>query len=215
MKSGGAAPHRLVGSPRGSLRVVSSPSSPDRLITLDGSSGEGGGQILRSALTLSLLTGRPFRIVKIRANREQPGLRPQHLNAVMAAAKVGQAEVVGASVGSRDLTFRPKELVLDDLSIDIGTAGSTALVLHTLYLPLALRAGKPVRLTLVGGTFNFRAPVVPVPRPHLEGPPLGDGPGHGPGHAPRPASTRAAAASSTPGSSPEPRAPWSRRIGEP
>lgn len=158
---GGTGPHRLVGSPRGSLRVVSSPSSADRLITLDGSSGEGGGQILRSALTLSLLTGRPFRIVKIRANREQPGLRPQHLNAVMAAAQVGQAEVSGASVGSRDLTFRPKELVLDDLTIDIGTAGSTALVLHTLYLPLALRAGKPVRLTLVGGTFNFRAPSFP------------------------------------------------------
>src|SRR4029079_2162786 len=100
-----AAPHRAV---EGALfreegpRVVST-----RLITLDGSMGEGGGQILRTALTLSLLTGRPFRIVNIRANRDKPGLRPQPLTAVEAPAALGEAEVVGASVGSRDLTFQP------------------------------------------------------------------------------------------------------------
>src|SRR5437868_2658256 len=78
-----------------------------RLITLDGSKGEGGGQILRTALTLSLLTGRAFRMVKVRANREKPGLRPQHLTALESAARLGGAEVIGGSGGARDLTFRP------------------------------------------------------------------------------------------------------------
>lgn len=131
-----------------------------RLITIDGSRGEGGGQILRTALTLSLLTGRPFRIVKLRANRDRPGLRPQHLAAVESAARLG-GEVVGARVGSRDLTFHPHPYDPRDMSLEIGTAGSTALVLQTLYLPIALRAESPIRLTLEGGTFNFRAPSFP------------------------------------------------------
>jgi RNA 3'-terminal phosphate cyclase (ATP) len=131
------------------------------LITLDGSHGEGGGQILRTALTLSLLTGRPFRIVRIRANRPKPGLRPQHLAAVSAAAELGDAVVIGAGVGSRELTFRPSAYTPRDLTINIGTAGSTALVLHTLHLPLAVRAKRPVRLTLNGGTFNLAAPSFP------------------------------------------------------
>src|SRR6516225_9054251 len=104
-------------------------STSGKLITRDGSQGEGGGQILRTALTLSLLTGKPFRLVKVRANRETPGLRPQHLSAVRAAAELGNAEVSGASVGSRELTFRPGAYAPRDLEIDIGTAGSTALVL--------------------------------------------------------------------------------------
>ena len=132
-----------------------------RLITLDGSRGEGGGQILRTALMLSILTGRSFRIVKIRANRDKPGLRPQHLKAVETAASLAGAEVVGASIGSRDLTFRPAPYIPRDLQIDIGTAGSTALVLQTLHLPLALRAEQPIRLTLMGGTFNMAAPSFP------------------------------------------------------
>lgn len=154
-----AGPHRL---PRRKdlLRRALSLAAP-RLITLDGSHGEGGGQILRSALTLSLLTGRPFRIVKIRANREKPGLRPQHLTAVTAAAALGNAEVTGDSVGSRELTFRPGAYVPRDLSLDIGTAGSTALVLQTLHLPVALRADSPKRVTLTGGTFNTKAPSFP------------------------------------------------------
>lgn len=141
--------------------VSTSQSSGPELVTLDGSHGEGGGQILRTSLTLSLLTGRPFRIVKIRANRDNPGLRPQHLSAVKAAATLSNAEVTGASVGSRDLTFRPAAYLPHDLSFDIGTAGSTALVLQTLYLPLALRAEKPLRLSLTGGTFNTSAPSFP------------------------------------------------------
>jgi RNA 3'-terminal phosphate cyclase (ATP) len=139
--------------------VASEPGS--KLVTLDGSSGEGGGQILRTALTLSLLTGRPFRIVKIRANRDKPGLRPQHLKAVEAAAALGNAEVLGGSIGSRDLTFRPGTLEPRDLRIDIGTAGATALVLQTLHLPIALQATSPIRLTLTGGTYNESAPSFP------------------------------------------------------
>ncbi|HEV3120694.1 MAG TPA: RNA 3'-terminal phosphate cyclase, partial [Isosphaeraceae bacterium] len=115
-----AAPHRPV--ELSALREESVPLSssssaanPSRLVTLDGSRGEGGGQILRTALGLSLLTGRPFRIVKIRANRDKPGLRPQHLKAVEAAAELGGAEVVGASIGSRDVTFRPVPYTPSDL----------------------------------------------------------------------------------------------------
>ncbi len=130
-------------------------------IRLDGSRGEGGGQILRTALTLSLLTGRPFRMVKIRANRDQPGLRPQHKTAVDAAAELGRAAVTGAAVGARELTFRPGPHEPRDLTIDIGTAGSTGLVLQTLHLPLALRGRDPVRVVLEGGTFNPKAPAYP------------------------------------------------------
>ena len=166
-----AVPHRSDPRPRsrpiGESSTVSrsksgsgSESTP-RLITLDGSQGEGGGQILRTALTLSLLTGRAFRIVKIRANRDKPGLRPQHLSAVLSAAELGGAEVNGGTVGSRDLTFRPAPYTPRDLRIEIGTAGSTALVLQTLHLPLALRGVGPVRVLLSGGTFNTSAPSYP------------------------------------------------------
>ena len=127
-------------------------------VRLDGSRGEGGGQILRTALTLSLLTGRPFRMVKVRANREKPGLRPQHKTAVEAAAELGNARIVGAAVGSRELSFSPAAYEPRDLTFDIGTAGSTGLVLQTLHLPLALRTKSAVRVALVGGTFNPKAP---------------------------------------------------------
>lgn len=141
--------------------IVSKSKDKNGLLVLDGSRGEGGGQILRTSLTLSLLTGRPFRLTAIRANRDKPGLRPQHLTAVESAAKLCGAEVFGASVGSRDLNFRPGPVEPRDLTIDIGTAGSTALVLQTLHLPIALRASGPVRLSLVGGTYNTKAPSFP------------------------------------------------------
>ncbi len=156
------APHRAVERAMGGaggFAVATEPGS--RRITLDGSSGEGGGQILRTALSLSMLTGRPFRIVKIRANRDKPGLRPQHARAVEAAAQLCGAEVSGGSVGSRDLSFRPGPIQSRDLRIDIGTAGSTALILQTLHLPLALRSAGAVRLILTGGTFNTSAPSFP------------------------------------------------------
>jgi RNA 3'-terminal phosphate cyclase (ATP) len=130
-------------------------------ILLDGSRGEGGGQILRTALSLSLLTGRPFRMVNIRANRINPGLRPQHKKAVDAAARLGRAEVTGAAIGGCELSFVPKPYVPRDLTIDIGTAGSTGLILHTLHLPLALRSPGANHLVLTGGTFNPKAPAFP------------------------------------------------------
>ena len=151
-----SAPHRAPRPARREARGLSA-----RMVTLDGSHGEGGGQILRTALTLSLLTGKPFRMTRVRANREKPGLRPQHLSAVQAAAELGCAEVRGAAVGSRELSFHPGSYEPHDLDIDIGTAGSTSLVLQTLYLPLALGAHSPVRVALTGGTFNPKAPAFP------------------------------------------------------
>ena len=132
----------------------------DDLILLDGSAGEGGGQILRTALSLSLLTGRAFRIDAIRAKRPKPGLRPQHMQVALAAARLG-GEVSGATVGSSTLTFRPKPYAPDDLAIDIGTAGASSLVLQTLHLPMAMRATAPIRVTVEGGTFNEGAPSFP------------------------------------------------------
>jgi RNA 3'-terminal phosphate cyclase (ATP) len=140
---------------------MSVPAEKRDLIVLDGSRGEGGGQILRTAITLSLLTGQPFRMVKIRANRDKPGLRPQHQKAVESAAELANAHVIGNSVGSRELTFTPEDYSPRDLEIDIGTAGSTGLVLQTLHLAIAMRASGPVRLALTGGTFNPKAPTFP------------------------------------------------------
>src|SRR5258708_16144358 len=111
------------------------PVNAETIVRIDGSFGEGGGQILRSSLSLSLVTGRPFRIENIRANRQKPGLLRQHLTAVQAAAKVGAGEVEGASLGSKLLTFIPGKTSAGDYHFAVGTAGSATLVLHTL-LPL-------------------------------------------------------------------------------
>jgi RNA 3'-terminal phosphate cyclase (ATP) len=92
------------------------------MIVLDGSQGEGGGQILRSALSLSLLTGAPFRIDNIRAGRRRPGLMRQHLTAVEAAAAVGQARVEGAAVGASSISFHPGRVEGGDFSFAVGTA---------------------------------------------------------------------------------------------
>jgi RNA 3'-terminal phosphate cyclase (ATP) len=127
-------------------------------VELDGSAGEGGGQILRSSLSLSLLTGRPFRLHNIRARRPKPGLQAQHLMSVQAAARVGNAEVLGASLGSSELTFTPGEVQPGHYVFDIGTAGATALVLHTIYLPLALRGKQPSHVQITGGTHVKAAP---------------------------------------------------------
>jgi RNA 3'-terminal phosphate cyclase (ATP) len=108
------------------------------LIQIDGSEGEGGGQILRTALALSMVTGRPFEIVNLRANRPKPGLRPQHLVCVEAAAKVCSATTEGAKVNSRTVRFEPGTIRPGTYQFDIRTAGATSLVLQTLYLPLAV-----------------------------------------------------------------------------
>lgn len=127
------------------------------MIEVDGSMGEGGGQILRTSLALSLVTGRPLRIGAIRKGRARPGLMRQHLTAVQAAAEIGRAEVSGASVGSLELEFRPREVVAGDYQFRIGTAGSTTLVLQTV-LPALLAAKAPSTLVLEGGTHNPLAP---------------------------------------------------------
>jgi RNA 3'-phosphate cyclase len=128
------------------------------ILELDGSMGEGGGQILRTSLALSLLTGRAFHLKNVRAGRDKPGLQPQHLMSVRAAAEVGQATLRGASRGSTDLVFEPGEVKAGPYRFDIGTAGSTGLVLHTIYLPLALRGAVPSSVTLIGGTHVRTSP---------------------------------------------------------
>ncbi|MBN2476827.1 MAG: RNA 3'-terminal phosphate cyclase [Pirellulales bacterium] len=126
-------------------------------ITLDGSAGEGGGQVLRSALTLSLATGRPFQIENIRARRSRPGLQQQHLTAVRAAAEIGQANVEGAAKGSQRLRFVPGNVRPGEYQFAVGTAGSATLVLQTV-LPALMTAAGPSQLTLEGGTHNPWAP---------------------------------------------------------
>lgn len=120
-------------------------------VTLDGSAGEGGGQILRTALTLSMLTGRPFHLTDIRARRARPGLMPQHLTAVRAAATVCRAHVQGDEQGGRELRFQPGTVASGEYRFDIGTAGSTALLAQTLVPALALQR-RPSHLSLIGGT---------------------------------------------------------------
>ena len=127
------------------------------MITIDGSFGEGGGQILRTSLTLSLVTGKPLRIERIRAGRKSPGLLRQHLAAVNAAARVGYAEIEGASLGSRELTFRPQAVAAGRYQFAVGTAGSATLVLQTV-LPALMIADAPSQLLLEGGTHNPYAP---------------------------------------------------------
>src|SRR5688572_3579106 len=127
------------------------------MLTIDGSTGEGGGQIFRTSLALSLVTGTPFRIHDIRQARAQPGLRPQHLAALAAAAAVGEADVEGAAVGAREIAFRPRRVRPGTYRFDVGTAGSTGLVLQTVLLPLVMTRA-PSSLTLEGGTHNTHAP---------------------------------------------------------
>jgi len=127
------------------------------MIVLDGAAGEGGGQILRSALTLALATGRPFRINRIRAGRERPGLLRQHLTAVQAAAAVCGAEVKGAELGSRRLEFQPGSVCAGEYRCEIGSAGSTTLVAQTL-VPALIGAAGPSIVIVEGGTHNRQSP---------------------------------------------------------
>jgi RNA 3'-terminal phosphate cyclase (ATP) len=127
------------------------------MIKIDGSIGEGGGQILRSSLSLSMVTGKPFTIINLRAGRQKPGLSMQHLMAVKAATAISNAEVKGDFLGSRDLIFKPWKLSPQEYIFDIGTAGSATLLLQTLLPPL-LTAEGPLKLNLMGGTHNPFAP---------------------------------------------------------
>lgn len=129
------------------------------MIELNGAAGEGGGQILRTALTLSMITGRAFRIANIRANRAKPGLMRQHLVAVQAAAQICAAVVSDAAVGSTVLEFSPGAVMAGDYQFAIGTAGSCTLVLQTLMLALLFADG-PSTVRISGGTHNPMAPPV-------------------------------------------------------
>jgi RNA 3'-terminal phosphate cyclase (ATP) len=125
--------------------------------TLDGSTGEGGGQILRTSLALSMMTGQPFRIHSIRARRARPGLMRQHLCAVRAAAEISGAELTGDVVGSTELVFRPGRVRSGAYTFSIGTAGSATLVLQTVLLALLAAEGDS-SVVIEGGTHNPMAP---------------------------------------------------------
>jgi RNA 3'-terminal phosphate cyclase (ATP) len=130
------------------------------MIEIDGSRGEGGGQILRTSLALACVTRTPVRIVRVRAGRERPGLQRQHLAAVRAATAVSNARLEGAAIGSTVLVFEPRDLVPGDYRFEIGSAGSATLVLETV-LPALLRAGGPSTVVVEGGTHNPLAPPFP------------------------------------------------------
>ena len=124
---------------------------PEPMLAIDGSLGEGGGQVLRTSLSLALMTRRSFTMKNIRRHRAKPGLMPQHLKAVEAAGAVGMARVQGAMLGSQDLVFEPTGIRPGEFHFDIGTAGSTSLVLQTLLPPLSF-ARASSRVSVTGGT---------------------------------------------------------------
>ena len=127
-------------------------------IEIDGSQGEGGGQVLRTSLTLSAITGRPVRIEKIRAGRTKPGLKRQHLTCVKAVAEICDAKVSAVEVGSGELEFVPGAIKGGDYRFDVGTAGSVTLVAQTV-LPVLLKADVPSTVTITGGTHVPFAPI--------------------------------------------------------
>jgi RNA 3'-terminal phosphate cyclase (ATP) len=130
------------------------------VLTIDGSFGEGGGQVLRTSLALSAITGTPFTVHHLRAKRSKPGLLRQHLTGVRAVAEVCGAEVRGAALGSTELTFAPGEIRPGEYSFSIGTAGSCGLVLQAV-LPVLVSAAGPSRVVITGGTHNGAAPPAP------------------------------------------------------
>ena len=126
-------------------------------VFIDGSTGEGGGQILRTSLTLSCITGRSLRIENIRAARRNPGLANQHLSCVRAACQICNGQSQGATKGSTVLDFQPGPVRSGDYHFDIGSAGSASLVIQTV-LPALFLADKPSTVTVTGGTHNPMAP---------------------------------------------------------
>ena len=127
------------------------------MLKIDGSIGEGGGQVLRSSLALAMVTRTPVRIEKVRCGRKRPGLMRQHLTALRAAAHICGAEVEGDAIGSTAVTFSPGVIVPGTHRFAVGTAGSATLVLQTI-LPALLTADAPSEVTLEGGTHNPFAP---------------------------------------------------------
>ncbi|MGB6231628.1 MAG: RNA 3'-terminal phosphate cyclase [Litorimonas sp.] len=128
-----------------------------RLLTIDGTQGEGGGQVLRTSLALSAITGRPIEIDGVRGGRRKPGLVRQHLTGVLAAAEICGARVDGAALKSERLVFEPGAIRAGDYRFEIGTAGSTALVIQTV-LPILAHADGDSAVTVTGGTHALAAP---------------------------------------------------------
>lgn len=127
------------------------------MIIIDGSHGEGGGQIVRNSVALSLVTGESCRVTNIRAGREKPGMMRQHVTAVEAACRIGRATCEGLVVGSTDIAFHPGLVQAGEYHFAVGTAGSAGLVFQTVLMPLLFADG-PTRLVLEGGTHNMQAP---------------------------------------------------------
>ncbi len=129
------------------------------MIQIDGSHGEGGGQIIRTAIAMSAITGKPVRITNIRANRSNPGLQAQHLTGVKAAAELCNAKLKGAELRSTEIEFIPGKIKTGGFRFDIGTAGAITLVLQTL-IPIAAFAPGTVRLEIKGGTHAMHSPPI-------------------------------------------------------
>ncbi len=126
-------------------------------IIIDGSEGEGGGQVLRTSLSLSAITGKPVRIENVRGRRKKPGLFRQHLTAFKAAAEICGADMDGAVLGSPEIAFHPGPIKGGSYEFSIGSAGATNLVAQTL-LPILAHADKPSEVKISGGTHNQWAP---------------------------------------------------------
>ena len=126
-------------------------------VFVDGSAGEGGGQILRTSLSLACITGRNLHIENIRAARRNPGLAKQHLSCVRAACEISGGQCKGAAIGSQVLDFQPGTIHGGNFAFDIGSAGSATLVIQTI-LPALFLADKPSTVTVTGGTHNPWAP---------------------------------------------------------
>ncbi|WP_199609638.1 RNA 3'-terminal phosphate cyclase [Flocculibacter collagenilyticus] len=126
-------------------------------LVIDGAQGEGGGQVLRTALTLSMLTKQPIELINIRANRNKPGLLRQHLTCVLAAQQICDASVAGVELGASRIRFAPNKVKAGDYHFSIGTAGSTVLVCQTI-LPVLGLAQTASNITFEGGTHNGMSP---------------------------------------------------------
>ncbi len=140
------------------------------MLIIDGSYGEGGGQILRTSVALACITGQDIKVINIRAKRKNPGLRNQHITALKVAAHLCKAEVTGLHLGSREVVFRPGGISSGTFNFDVGTAGSVTLILQTA-LPIMAHSQAPVKLVLKGGTDVPWSPTIDYFRevlaPHL------------------------------------------------